>query len=149
MRRVILLTLIFFALLFGVVLYYHNAPFLFEGIHRGFLLTKESHVLHTSYLPAFYVHIITGSLVLVAGVFQLSKKIRSSYPKWHRRSGKFYVAIILIPCCILVVLHLERLDERAQTRLDQTPRIYASELRSHVRGCDIKNVFVYVCIGRI
>ena len=40
-------------------------------------------------------HIVTGSIVLLAGVIQLSKKIRINAPVWHRRLGKAYVIIIL------------------------------------------------------
>lgn len=96
MRTVVFVIITFFALLFGAILYYHNAPFVFEGIHRGFLLTKQEHILQTIYLPAFYVHIVTGSLVLIAGAFQLSKSIRQRLPVLHRYAGRFYAAIILI-----------------------------------------------------
>jgi uncharacterized membrane protein YozB (DUF420 family) len=96
MRTFIFFALVFFALLFAVALYYQNAPFIIEGPDRGFLLTKEPGVLRTVYLPAFYVHIITGSLVLISGVFQLSKNLRQRYPRWHRYAGRFYVAVILI-----------------------------------------------------
>ncbi len=94
MRTFILFILIFFALLFGAVLYYHNAPFVYT-IHHGFLFTKEPQVLRTIYLPAFYVHIVTGSLVLISGVFQLSEKLRQRYSTWHRGAGKLYVIIVL------------------------------------------------------
>lgn len=95
MRSAIFYGLTFFALLFGAVLYYHNSSFVLEGIHRGFLLTKKASVLRSIYLPAFYVHIVTGSLVLVTGIFQLSKRIRERIPKWHRAAGKFYVVVVL------------------------------------------------------
>lgn len=48
------------------------------------------------YLPAFYMHIVTGSLVLITGVFQLSKRIRDRYTRWHRAAGKLYIILILI-----------------------------------------------------
>jgi hypothetical protein len=96
MRTIVFFTVTFFALLFGAALYYLNAPFVFEGVHRGFLLTKQEYVLQTIYLPAFYVHIITGSLVLIAGAFQLSKTIRQRFPRWHRYAGRVYATIILI-----------------------------------------------------
>jgi uncharacterized membrane protein YozB (DUF420 family) len=96
MRTFIFFVLAFFALLFGIALYYQNAPFVISGTERGFLLTKEPNVLRSIYLPAFYVHIITGSLVLISGVFQLSRNLRQRYPRCHRYAGRFYVAVVLI-----------------------------------------------------
>jgi len=88
--------LVLLAVLFGLVLYYHNSVFVFNGPDNGFLLTKTESVRHSIYLPAFYIHILTGSIVLIAGVFQLSKKIRARYTTWHRVSGKVYIFVILI-----------------------------------------------------
>lgn len=84
------------AVLFGLVLYYHNSVFVLEGPDNGFLLTKTESVRYSAYLPAFYIHIVTGSIVLITGVFQLSKRIRARYTIWHRTSGKIYIFVILI-----------------------------------------------------
>jgi hypothetical protein len=89
-------TLAFLAVLFGLVLYYHNSVFVFDGPDNGFLLTKTESVRYSVYLPAFYIHILTGSTVLMLGVFQLSKWIRARYARWHRAAGKLYIFIILI-----------------------------------------------------
>lgn len=80
----------------GLVLYWHNSVFMLNGPDNGFLLTKSESVRYSVYLPAFYIHIATGSLVLIAGVFQLSKSIRVCYPKWHRSAGKIYIMVLLI-----------------------------------------------------
>jgi hypothetical protein len=88
--------LAFLAVLFGLVLYYHNAVFVSDGPDNGFLLTKTESVRYSVYLPAFYIHIITGSIVLITGVFQLSKTIRTHYTAWHRTAGKVYIFVILI-----------------------------------------------------
>lgn len=84
------------AVLFGLVLYYHNSVFVLEGPDNGFLLTKTESVRYSVYLPAFYIHIVTGSIVLLTGVFQLSKRIRARYTAWHRAAGKVYIFVILI-----------------------------------------------------
>lgn len=84
------------AVLFGLVLYYHNSVFVFNGPDNGFLLTKTESVRHSIYLLAFYIHILTGSIVLITGIFQLSKWIRTRYTAWHRASGKVYIFVILI-----------------------------------------------------
>lgn len=80
----------------GLVLYYHNSVFVLDGPDYGFLLTKSEEVRYSIYLPAFYIHIVTGSIVLITGVFQLSKWIRSRYTAWHRTAGKVYIFVILI-----------------------------------------------------
>lgn len=58
--------------------------------------TKSESVRYSVYLPAFYIHICTGSIVLITGVFQFSKSIRARFPAWHRTSGKVYIFVILI-----------------------------------------------------
>jgi hypothetical protein len=70
--------------------------FVLDGPDNGFLLTKTEAVRQSIYLPAFYIHIITGSIVLICGVFQLSKRIRGRFTKWHRTAGKLYVLVILM-----------------------------------------------------
>jgi uncharacterized membrane protein len=96
LKKVVFVFVAFFALLFGVVLYWHNSIFILKGPDNGFLLTKAFSVRYSVYLPAFYIHITTGSLVLMAGVLQLSEKVRIRYASLHRNAGKFYIAIILL-----------------------------------------------------
>jgi hypothetical protein len=95
LRYVVFIAMAFLAVLFGLVLYYHNSVFILEGPDRGFLLTKSESVRQSIYLPAFYVHIATGSLVLISGIFQLNVWIRKHYTKWHRFAGKFYAFVVL------------------------------------------------------
>lgn len=95
-RNVVFILLTLLAVLFGLVLYWHNSVFVFDGPDNGFLLTKTEAVRYSVYLPAFYLHIVTGSIVLITGVFQLSQWIRTRYPVWHRASGRVYIFIILI-----------------------------------------------------
>lgn len=94
-KKIVFGILAFLAVLFGVVLYYHNAMFVLVGPANGFLLTKPEAVCYSVYLPAFYIHIVTGSIVLILGVFQLSKKIRGRYTAWHRAAGRVYIFVIL------------------------------------------------------
>jgi uncharacterized membrane protein len=95
-KKIVFGVLVFFAVLFGVVLYYHNAVFVLTGPDNGFLLTKAEVVRYSAYLPAFYIHIVTGSIVLMLGVFQLSQWIRSRYTAWHRAAGRVYIFVILL-----------------------------------------------------
>jgi uncharacterized membrane protein len=95
-KKILFGTLAFLAVLFGLVLYYHNSVFVLDGPDNGFLLTKSESVRYSVYLPAFYIHILTGSIVLILGVFQLGKWIRVRFTVWHRASGRIYVILILI-----------------------------------------------------
>jgi hypothetical protein len=95
-KNIVFAALASLAVLFGFVLYYHNSVFVLDGPDNGFLLTKTESVRYSVYLPAFYIHIVTGSIVLITGVFQLNKMIRTRYITWHRAAGKVYVFVILI-----------------------------------------------------
>lgn len=60
-----------------------------------FLLTKQT-VLHISaWRWAFYTHISSSLLVLLAGIFQFIPAILQKYPKVHRWLGKGYVFFVL------------------------------------------------------
>jgi hypothetical protein len=61
----------------------------------GFLLTKQN-VLHISiWRQAFYIHVGTGTFVLLMGIFQFVKPIVQKKPKLHRLMGQAYVILIL------------------------------------------------------
>lgn len=95
-KKIVFGLIAFLAVLFGILLYYHNSVFVLDGPDHGFLLTKTELVRYSVYLPAFYIHIVTGSIVLITGVFQFSRWIRARFTAWHRTSGKVYIFVILI-----------------------------------------------------
>lgn len=84
-----------FVILVAVLTLYHNLKFLSGRSDLGFLMTKGLHVRTSKiYLWAFYMHIYSGSVVLIAGLLQLW---RSKSNLWlHRLLGRFYVIIILL-----------------------------------------------------
>lgn len=96
MKNILYGLLSFLAIGMGLVLYWHNSVFVFDSPDNGFLLTKTESVRYSVYLPAFYTHIVTGSIVLITGVLQLSQWIRAQYPVWHRVLGRVYIFTILI-----------------------------------------------------
>lgn len=60
-----------------------------------FLATKQD-VLHIEpWKIAFYIHISSSFLVILAGLTQFSNTILKKYPRTHRNIGKLYVAVIL------------------------------------------------------
>jgi uncharacterized membrane protein len=48
-----------------------------------------------AYRPAFYVHILSGPVVLFNGLILLSETIRRRYPGWHRCLGRVQVVGLL------------------------------------------------------
>lgn len=96
LKKSIFFVVAFLAVLMGLLLYFQNAVFIFDGPNNGFLLTKTELVRYSIYLPAFYTHVITGGIVLIMGVFQLNKWIRTSYPSWHMFAGRLYFFVLLI-----------------------------------------------------
>lgn len=60
-----------------------------------FLVLKQD-VVHTQpWRLAFQIHVITSSLVLLAGFTQFSKDIRRKLPRLHRYAGWLYIFITL------------------------------------------------------
>ncbi len=96
MRKVVWIIIILLALLVGVV----SFMYLFDGVNEGYLELKSKEVLKSRLWWSFlYIHIVTGGVAIVIGWMQFSKKMQTSYVKWHRMMGKIYVVMALI-CAI-------------------------------------------------
>lgn len=59
-----------------------------------FLQLKQAAVRTGWYMPAFYCHVIGSSMILIAGLFQFSKKVYNNRPL-HKALGKLYVFGVL------------------------------------------------------
>ncbi|WP_207434745.1 DUF2306 domain-containing protein [Sabulibacter ruber] len=89
---ILLLLGFFFVFLMGKT----TLPYLSFRYDVDFLLTKQN-VLHLSaWRVAFYTHITSSLLVLLAGIIQLVKPVLVYYPRVHRQLGKMYVLLILL-----------------------------------------------------
>ncbi|MCU4580275.1 DUF2306 domain-containing protein [Acinetobacter gyllenbergii] len=62
---------------------------------RHFLVLKQDVVLTQPWRLAFQVHVITSSLVLLAGFTQFSQSIRKRQPRLHRYAGWLYLVTTL------------------------------------------------------
>ena len=62
----------------------------------AFLRVKQDVVGLAHYQYAFFIHVYTSILVLLAGLIQFSTFIRLSYPTVHRVAGRWYVGLILL-----------------------------------------------------
>ncbi|MCH2042486.1 MAG: DUF2306 domain-containing protein [Saccharospirillaceae bacterium] len=63
---------------------------------KRILLGKGELLEQNSYLVAFYVHIIFGSVALVVGPIQFLPWIRERWLSWHRGCGALYVLSCLL-----------------------------------------------------
>lgn len=74
----------------------------------GFLLYKFEELEIPYYTIAFFSHVFSSILVLLAGIIQFSTTVRLSYPRLHRQLGKFYVFTILVvsaPSGFIMAIH--------------------------------------------
>lgn len=96
MKKVVWIFIVLLALLVGVV----TSMYLFYGVSEGFLELKSKEVIGSNTWWGFlYTHIVTGSLAILIGWMQFSKKMQTRYTQWHRTIGKVYVVSALL-CAI-------------------------------------------------
>jgi Na+/phosphate symporter len=62
----------------------------------GFLQLKQEYIHITEWRIAFFTHVFTSMLVLIAGFTQFSKNFLKQQPKLHRTVGYIYVINILM-----------------------------------------------------
>ncbi len=96
LKKVFAISLIGVMLFFVYLMARISIPYFSFRHDIGFLLTKQA-VLHLSiWRQAFYIHVGTGTFVLLIGIFQFVKPIMIKWPKVHRQLGKLYVILILL-----------------------------------------------------
>jgi len=80
----------YFALVLVVILC--AGIFYMYGVESSsvFLQLKKAAIRTGWYMPAFYCHVICSSIILIAGLFQFSKKVYNNRPL-HKALGKLYV----------------------------------------------------------
>ncbi|HEV7783623.1 MAG TPA: DUF2306 domain-containing protein [Chitinophagaceae bacterium] len=61
----------------------------------GFLQFKQEYVHNPVWRTAFYIHVFTGVLTLLAGFTQFSGYILREHRSLHRAMGKLYVCMVL------------------------------------------------------
>lgn len=76
------------------------------GIH--FLRSKQNYITNAIWKYAFYIHVFTASIPLMAGLTQFSPQILSGNKKIHRLVGKFYVLLIIfinVPAGLILAIY--------------------------------------------
>ncbi len=62
----------------------------------GFLQLKQAYIDIKLWRIAFFTHVFTSMLVLLAGFTQFSKVLQRNYPRLHRSIGYIYVIDVLL-----------------------------------------------------
>jgi hypothetical protein len=76
-----------------VVANYRN--YLPPNFNADFLRGREAY-FHGRYQWAFYAHIASGPVTLLAGLLLLSDRFRLRFPAWHRRLGRMQAVLVLL-----------------------------------------------------
>ena len=71
-------------------------PHLTLGDHVGFLQEKQAYINDPIWRTAFYIHVFSSILTLLAGATQFSGYILRHHKKLHRIMGRIYVWDILL-----------------------------------------------------
>ena len=65
------------------------------NFRADFLLGRESYFFG-AYRWAFYAHIVTGPVALLAGLLLVSERLRRRWPAVHRALGKLQIALVAL-----------------------------------------------------
>ncbi len=80
----------------AVILFVITASYLSFKPDVNFLLVKQDIVNDSIWRPTFYIHVISGMLVILVGPFQFLKSFRTKFLNWHKLGGKIYAYSILL-----------------------------------------------------
>ena len=81
--------------LFAALLFYITAEYLTFKPDINFLLVKQDLIFDTVWRPTFYLHVISGMLIILIGPFQFLKNFRNKNLGLHRKLGKLYAYSVL------------------------------------------------------
>ena len=80
----------------AMILFVITASYLSFKSDVNFLLVKQDIVSDPIWRPTFYIHVISGMLVILVGPFQFLKSFRTKFLNWHKLGGKIYAYSILL-----------------------------------------------------
>ncbi|MBK9592733.1 MAG: DUF2306 domain-containing protein [Crocinitomicaceae bacterium] len=80
----------------AMILFVITASYLSFKSDVNFLLVKQDIVNDPIWRPTFYIHVISGMLVILVGPFQFLKSFRAKFLNWHKLGGKIYAYSILL-----------------------------------------------------
>ncbi len=77
------------------VVFFSFGDYFPPNFHSDFLLGREAYFFGV-YQWAFYAHIVSGPVCLIAGLALLSESLRRGLPRLHRVLGRVHVATVLL-----------------------------------------------------
>lgn len=80
----------------AMILFVITASYLSFKSDVNFLLVKQDIVNDSIWRPTFYIHVISGMLVILVGPFQFLKSFQNKFLNWHKLGGKIYAYSILL-----------------------------------------------------
>ena len=76
----------------------------------NFLLVKQDIVFDPVWRPTFYLHVISGMIVILVGPFQFLKNLRNKNLKLHKALGKIYaygILLVAAPTGLIMAFYAE------------------------------------------
>ena len=81
--------------LFALFLFAITAEYLSFKSDVNFLLVKQDIVFDSIWRPTFYLHVISGMIVILIGPIQFIPKLRNRFISLHKKLGKIYAYAVL------------------------------------------------------
>jgi hypothetical protein len=81
--------------LFALFLFAITAEYLSFKSDVNFLLVKQDIVFDSIWRPTFYLHVISGMIVILVGPIQFIPKLRNRFMSFHKILGKIYAYAVL------------------------------------------------------
>jgi len=101
----------FMLLLMAVPLSINALSYLNLDSEYGFLRIKKDAIASGWYLPAYYLHVLVASVILLVGLYQIHPTFGLRWRSTHRIMGKIYVAGVLFlsaPGALVMSLFIDR-----------------------------------------
>ena len=95
---------------FAAFLFAITAEYLSFRPDINFLLVKQDVVFDTVWRPTFYLHVISGMLIILIGPFQFLKNFRNKNLGLHRLLGKIYaygILMVAAPTGLIMAFYAE------------------------------------------
>ncbi len=95
-------------LFFSVLMIQITLPYLAFRDDVAFLRIKSSVIDNQIWKAAFYLHVFSSLLCLIAGFTQFSKRVLVSFPQVHRIFGRLYIVVIILisgPAGLIMAFH--------------------------------------------
>lgn len=98
-EHIIKLTLYVALAYFSYLMCWITVQYIPIRLDAGFLNIKQDIIQHPYYQLAFFSHVYSSIIVLLAGFTQFSTRLRQRFPKLHRLVGRVYILLVICFAC--------------------------------------------------